>query len=348
MALVHERLEILVVDLLLLVRQIKEGIVHLVELLLVKLIAELLQAMLQRGVARTRGEHDLGLTGADLFRVDDLIGVALLQHAVLMDAGGMRERVGTDDSLVHLHVDAGDGRNQAGSLEELAGVDVGVGVKLLTVHLDAHDHFLHGRVARTLAQAVDGALDLGCAVFNARQRQGRGHAQVVVAMHRHGDVLDAANVLHEVPDATAELVGQAVTGGIGDVHDGCAGVDNGLDNLRQERIVGTTGVLGIELDVLDIAFRMLDGGHRTLDALVLGDAELVAQVARAHAEARVDAGALGVLERVGRRVDVLLHRAREAADDRLVARQLGDAAHALEVAGAGNGETRFDDIDVQT
>ena len=348
MALVHERLEILVVDLLLLVSQIKEGIVHLVELLLVKLVAELLQAVLQRGMARTRGEHDLGLAGADLFRIDDLIGVALLQHAVLMDAGGMRERVGADDSLVHLHVDAGDGRNQAGSLEELAGVDVGVGVKLPTVHLDAHDHFLHGRVACTLAQAVDGALDLGCAVFNARQRQGRGHAQVVVAMHRHGDVLDAANVLHEVPDATAELVGQAVTGGIGDVHDGCAGVDDGLDDLRQERIVGTTGVLGIELDVLDVAFRMLDGGHRTLDALVLGDAELVMDMAGADADARVDTRTFGVLQRLRGAVDVLGHGTGQADDGGVIASQLGDAADALEVAGAGDGETRFDDVDVQT
>ena len=167
-------------------------------------------------------------------------------------------------------------------------------------------------------------------------------------MHRHGDVLDAANVLHEVPDATAELVGQAVTGGIGDVHDGCAGIDDGLDDLRQERIVGTTGVLGIELDVLDIAFRMLDGGHRTLDALVLGDAELVMDMAGANADARVDTRTFGVLQRLRGAVDVLGHGTGQSDDGGVIASQLGDAADALEVAGAGDGETRFDDVDVQT
>ena len=348
MALVHERLEILVVDLLLLVRQIKEGVVHLVELFLVKLVAELLQTMLQSRMARTRREHDLGLAGADLFRIYDFVGIALLQHAILMDAGGVRERVGADDGLVHLHVDAGDGRNQAGGLKELAGVDVGVGVKLLTVHLDAHDHFLHGRVARALAQAVDGALDLGCAVFHTGQRQGRGHAQVVVAMDRDGDVLDAADVLHEVPDAAAELVGQAIAGGIRDVHDGCTGIDDGLDDLGQERIVGTAGVFSVELDVLDVAFRMLDGGHRALDALVLGDAELVVDMAGADADARVDTGTLGVLQRLRGAVDVLGHGTGQADDGGVIASQLGDAADALEVAGAGDRETRFDDVDVQT
>ena len=132
--------------------------------------------------------------------------------------------------------------------------------------------------------------------------------------------------------------------------DGCAGVDNGLDNLRQERIVGTTGVLGIELDVLDIAFRMLDGGHRTLDALVLGDAELVMDMAGANADARVDTRTFGVLQRLRGAVDVLGHSTGQADTDDggVIASQFGDAADALEVAGAGDRETRFDDVDVQT
>ena len=93
---------------------------------------------------------------------------------------------------------------------------------------------------------------------------------------------------------------------------------------------------------------MLDGGHRALDALILGDAELVVDMAGADADAGVDAGALGVLERLGRAVDVLLNGAGQAHDRCVVASQLGNAADALEITRAGNGESSFDDVHVQT
>ena len=112
------------------------------------------------------------------------------------------------------------------------------------MHPDAHHHLFHGRVAGALAQAVDGALDLRGAVLHARQRQGRCHAQVVVAMNGDGDVLDAAHVFHEVLDALPELAGKAITRGVGDVHNGCTGIDDRLDDLRQERIVGAAGKIG--------------------------------------------------------------------------------------------------------
>ena len=71
-----------------------------------------------------------------------------------------------------------------------------------------------------------------------------------------------------------------------------------------------------------------------LEALVLGDAQLVVQMARAHADAGVDARALGVLERLGRAVDILLDGAREADDRRVVTGELGNAADAFKITRA--------------
>ena len=87
--------------------------------------------------------------------------------------------------------------------------------------------------------------------------------------------------------------------------------------------------------------------HRSFDALVLGDAQLVAHVRGGHADAGVDAGTLRELQRIGRRVDVLVHGAGQRAHHGRVAGQLGDAAHRLEVAGTGDGKAGLDDIDVQ-
>ena len=82
-----------------------------------------------------------------------------------------------------------------------------------------------------------------------------------------------------------------------------------------------------------------------LDALLLGDVELVAQVGGRDAQARVDAGALGGLQGLGRAVDVLVHGASEAADGAGVAGQAADLLDGAEVARGGDGEAGLDDVD---
>ena len=230
---------------------------------------------------------------------------------------------------------------------ELAGVDVGVGVQLVTVHLDGHHDFLERGVAGALAQAVDGALDLRGAVLDAGQRKRGGHAQVVVGVDANGDVLDAADVVGKALDAGAKVVRHLVAGGVRDVHHGCARIDGGLNHALQELLVRTTGVLGVELHVLDVLLCVLHAVDGALDALVLGDAELLAQVLRRDAQAGVDARALGGLQRLGRAVDVLVDGAREANHHGVVAGKAADLLHRAEVARGGDGEARLDDVHVQ-
>ena len=107
------------------------------------------------------------------------------------------------------------------------------------------------------------------------------------------DVLDAPHVVAEALDARTEGSRHLVAGGIGNVHDGRPGLDDGLDDALEETLVGSSGILGVELDVLDVALGVPDAADGPLDALVLADAELVGQMLRGYAEARVDAWALG-------------------------------------------------------
>ena len=101
-----------------------------------------------------------------------------------------------------------------------------------------------------------------------------------MGVHGDDDVLDADDVVSEALDAFAKVLGQLVARGVRDVHDGGAGLDDGLDHALEEGLVGTAGVLGVELDVLDVLLGVLHAVDGALDALVLGDAQLVAQVAR--------------------------------------------------------------------
>ena len=208
-----------------------------------------------------------------------------------------------------------------------------------------HDDLLERGVAGALAQAIDGALDLAGAVLHALEGKGGGHAQVVVGVDRDDDVLDADDVVRQALDAGAEGLGQAVAGGVGDVDHGGAGVDGGLDHADEEVLVGAAGVLGVELDVLDV---LLCVGHAVagaLDALLLGDVELVAQVRGANAQAGVDARALGGFQGLRGAVDVLVDGAGEAADGAGVAGDAADLLDGAEVARGADGEAGLDDVD---
>ena len=57
-------------------------------------------------------EHQRRLRDADFFGPHDLVGAAILQHAVLVDAGFVRERVAADDRLVRLNAFARQRRQQ--------------------------------------------------------------------------------------------------------------------------------------------------------------------------------------------------------------------------------------------
>ena len=344
LALLDHGLEVLVVDLLLLVRDLQEALVDLVKLGVGEGVAQLCQAVAQRRVAGARREDDLGAGRAHVGGVDDLIGVTGLEDAVLVDARGVREGVGAHDGLVGLDAHARDAGDEVARAGELLGHDVGVGVELLAVHLDGHDDLFERGVAGALAQAVDGALNLAGAVLDALEGKGRGHAEVVVRVHGDDDILDANDVVREPLDAPAEVLGQLVARGVRNVHDGRAGLHHGLDHALEERLVGAARVLGVELDVLHVALGVLHAVDGALDALVLGDAQLVAQVGGRDADAGVDARALGALERLGRTVDVLLDRTREAADHAVVTGDAADLLHGAEVARRGDGEAGLDDV----
>ena len=78
------------------------------------------------------------------------------------------------------------------------------------------------RVARALADAVDGHLGLARAGEDARQGVRRREPEVVVAVHRDDDALDAGHVVADAADEGPELVGRGVTDGVGDVERGRA------------------------------------------------------------------------------------------------------------------------------
>ena len=167
-----------------------------------------------------------------------------------------------------------------------------------------------------------------------------------MGVYGDGHVLDAVHALAQVGDARTEGPRHVVTGRVGDVHHGGTRLHGCLDDAAEEILVRTAGVLGVELDVVHERAGELHRVHGALNRLVLREMQLVAQMARRNAQAGMDARALGGLERLGCNLDVFVDGTREAAYGALVARDTANLGDTLEVAGAGDGEARLDNIDV--
>ena len=80
-----------------------DGLVDLIELGAIEREADLLAAALHGVAAGMLAEHQRRLRHADFLGPHDLVGPAILQHAVLVNAGLVREGVAADDGLVGLH-----------------------------------------------------------------------------------------------------------------------------------------------------------------------------------------------------------------------------------------------------
>ena len=149
----------------------------------------LLERVGERVASGMLAQHDLRRLLTDRRRIDDLVGLAVGEHAVLMDSRLVRERVAADNCLVELHVVAGEARDHPRRARELLGLHThGAILEVVAARLDRHHHFLERGVAGALAQTVHRALDLAGAVRHAGERVGDREAEVVVAVRGDDEV----------------------------------------------------------------------------------------------------------------------------------------------------------------
>ena len=121
-----------------------------------------------------------GLTNR--FRGHDFISLAVLQHAVLVNAAFMRKGILADNRLIVLNRKPGNGRDIAAGAGDMGRVDRGLIRQAISPHLERHDDFFQRGITGPLAQAIDGAFDLARTALDACQAIGHGQAQIIMAM----------------------------------------------------------------------------------------------------------------------------------------------------------------------
>ena len=137
--------------------------------------------------------------------------------------------------------------------------------------------------------------------------------------------------------------GRGVAHRVGDVDRGGALVEGDLEHLGRELDLRAGGVHRRELHVVAVAAGLRHRRARLALHVLARGLELVLDVDVARGDEGVDAGPLGVLDRVPGGVHVLRVGAGEPADHRAVD-LAGDRLHRLEVAGRGDREAGLDDV----
>ena len=214
-------------------------------------------------------------------------------------------------------------------------------------HVQQHHDLLERGVPRALADPVDRALHLAAACPHAREGVGHSHAQVVVAVHRRGHLGQSRHEPVQLVPHLGVLVRHRVSDGVRHVDRRGALVERDLQHLGCERELRAGGVHRRELHVVAVRTRLRHGGARLALHVLARRLELVLDVDVARRDERVDARALGVLDRVPGSIDVLGVRARKPTDHRPV-HVPRDGLHGLEVARRGDGEAGLDHVDPET
>ena len=291
-------------------------------------------------------DDEVALVAAHGLRGHDLVGLAVLKHAVLMDAGLMGKGVGAHDGLV-----VGDGLTdghgeQAAGRIELLGDDAVLQTVVVLAHAQGHGQLFEGGVARALADAADGHLGLTGTHAEGGQGVGHGQAQVVVAVHAEDGLVAVGRVLDDVADEVGEFLRLGIAHGVGQVDGGGAGLDGGLHHAAEEVTFGTGGVLGGELHVVGVPGAAAHPGFDHLQHHFGVLAQLVLHVQGRSGKEGMDAGILGVLHGLPAAVDVAVHAAAQAGHlDGF--RLPGDTLHGLEIPLAGGGKTGFHNVHAQ-
>ena len=263
-----------------------------------------------------------------------------------MDTCLVCERIRADDRLGRCNSNAGDGLNHAACAVDLGGFDVAADAEVVGTGLERHDALLHGGVACTLADAVDGAFNLVDTGFNARERVCNRHAEVVVHMTGQNDVFDAGGVLAQILDACGVLLRDHVADGIRNIDGGSACLDSGFDNAAQEVEVSAGRILGGEFDIRAEAFRVGNAVRDGFDDLVRGHLELVLHMYRAGSNKGMDTGRFSAADRIVGCLDVLVYAARKRADGR-AANGISDCCDRSCITGRRSCKAGLDDVDLE-
>ena len=301
--------DIVVVHFFLLVGQLQEFLISHVETFALHFHAQHAQTVFQSRPSATCGQNDGIVINTHILGIHDFVGLHILQYTVLMDSAGMGEGITSHDGLVGLYRHVHQAGHQTARRIYLLRIDIGIDADSFMAFKN-HGHFFERGIPRTLTDTVNGDFRLAGTVHDSRNRIGSSHAQVIMAMCGQDSLAGRKTVhmFHQIFDFGPELLRQAISRRVGNVHHRRTGLYHGIHHTGQIFIVRTPRILCIELHVLHITFGILHGSHGTLDDFLTVGIELIFNMGIRSPYAGMYPLVFGSLQSLGCHIDIFLHR----------------------------------------
>ena len=343
---VHDGAQVLVEDLFLTVRHLQKTLVGPVQFFLGQLIPQRRQPVIQGRSPGARREHNVMALQPDQFRADNLVVLAVLENAVLVDAGGMCKGVASHDGLVtrdrHTHAV----RDEMAGAVNFVQFDVCPRVVVIRPHMDSHDDLFECCIAGALADSVEATFHLCGAGANGLQRVGGRHAEVVVAVHADPCFVDVGHAVHDGGKRLVPLAGHRKTYSVGNIHHGGARLDDLFQGAAQVVEVGARCVFGGIFHVVAQAASIADRVDSHLQHIVFRLAHLALQMDVGGAYNDMNAWAFGRFDGFRDGIDIGLDAARQGGDHR-AAHLFGNGSDSREIARRRSGKPRLDHVHSQ-
>ena len=173
--------------------------------------------------------------------------------------------------------------------------------------LQNHRNLFERRIAGTLTNTVDGDLDLTGTSHHTIEGVGSSHTQVVMAMGRDDGLVDIVDMLLQVFDFLEILLWQAITRGVRDIDHRGSSLDDSLNDTSQVLVVRATGILAVELHIIDKALGILRSSHGTLQNLFTIGVELILNMSVRSTDTSVNTLVLSILQRIESNFDIALY-----------------------------------------
>ena len=127
-------------------------------------------------------ENEPAAGHSHFFGENNFVGKRIFQDAVLVDAGFVGERIGTDYGFVRRHRYSGDRSEQAACGIDFLKADIRRGAETALPHVKCDCDFFERGISSAFADSVDCAFHLARARGDCCERIGDGEAEVIVAV----------------------------------------------------------------------------------------------------------------------------------------------------------------------
>ena len=215
-----------------------------------------------------------------------------------------------------------------------------------SAHAACHHDLLEGGVAGSLADSVDGALDLRGSGRDRSKGVRSSEAQIIVTVRTQHDAIAPGHPFPNVPEHGSVLGRRRVADRVRQIDRAGPFLDCGFHYPAEKVRVCATGVLGGELHVIGVLACPANRLACHLENRRSSGAKLLADMQVRSGHENVNAASDRVAQRLARQLDVPLGTARQRRDH-WASDLAGDLPYAAIVALRCSRKSGFDDVDAE-